>query len=126
MAQTCNKCGKRSYQSLCFRHKPRGKIKRVSDKKALRNNLLRKKWYKTNPPNQFERWECYLQISNCCPVSLTKGMMTLEHVESKVRSPHRVYDVTNIRPACSWCNAIKGSKSLEELSIVYPQLNKYL
>lgn len=53
-------------------------------------------------------------------------MLTLEHVEAKVRSPEKVFDVTNIKPACSWCNAIKGSKSLEELSEVYPQLEKYL
>ena len=126
MAQTCNKCGKRSYSKLCFRHKPKAKIKRVSDKKALKNNLLRKKWYKKNPPDQFERWECYLQISEYCPVRLTKGMLTLEHVEAKVRSPEKVYDVRNIKPACSYCNKLKGSKSLEELSVTYPQLNKYI
>jgi 5-methylcytosine-specific restriction endonuclease McrA len=126
MAQTCNKCGKRSYSKLCFRHKPKPKIRRQSLKTAQRNNLLRKKWYKTNLPIENDKWECYLQISQYCPKLLTKGMLTLEHVEPKVKRPDLIFTVSNIRPSCSYCNAIKGSKTLEKLSKTYPQLNKYL
>lgn len=126
MKMTCSYCGKRSYSALCFRHKPKPKIRRQSLKTAQRNNLLRKKWYKSNLPDENGKWECYLQISSVCPIKLTKGMLTLEHVEPKVKRPDLIFTVSNIRPSCSWCNAIKASRTLEDLSKTYTQLEKYL
>lgn len=128
----CKICNKRSYSDYCYLHKPykpikkQAKIKRVSAKTKKQNDILRIMWYRKNRPDQYGRWECYLQISSQCPVSLTRQTLTLEHVESKVRSPEKKFLVSNIKPSCSWCNRLKGSKSLEELARVYPRLQKYI
>jgi len=126
VSKTCKKCGERAYSDYCFRHKQKRKIRRVSEKTYEKNRILRYKWYKKNKPDENGHWECYLQISSRCPVKLTKGTLTLEHVEAKVRSPQKKWVLNNIRPSCSWCNKLKGSQSLEELSRTYPQIEKYL
>lgn len=126
MSKTCKKCNKRAYSDYCFEHKQKPKIRRISKKTYEKNRILRYRWYKKNKPDENGNWICYLQISSYCPIKLTQGTLTLEHVESKVRSPEKKFDVGNIRPSCSYCNKLKGSKSLEELSKLYPQLKRYL
>ncbi len=99
-------------------------------KESKKSKLLRKatyhRWIKKNPPNEKGEWECYLQISIMCPKKLTKHTMTLEHVKSKKSRPDLKYDLDNILPACSWCNYMKGSKSLDQLARIWPKLIKYI
>ena len=86
----------------------------------------RSAWYKVNPPNEDGKWECYLQISSLCPRYLSKSLLTLEHVQPKVKAPELKYDISNIRPSCSWCNKMKGSRTIEKLAKIWPHLAIYI
>lgn len=132
MGKTCqfNGCQRGCYGSYCMFHKKRStlpksktRIKQESDKAKTKRLDTKRKWLKQNPPNPSGKWECYLKISDYCLKSVDITTLTLEHVEPKVKSPHKKYDVKNIKPSCSWCNKLKGSKTLEQLKKTYPQLN---
>lgn len=111
----CNYCGGDNHTSLmCFK-KPRRRIKPISDKNKLKEQQTKREWFDLNPPNEKGLWFCYLGISPDCPRKLTRSTITLEHVKSKVRHPELKFDVTNLKPACSPCNALKGSRDVDEL-----------
>lgn len=76
----------------------------------------RAQFFLLNPVDENGYWYCYLRISPECPYKLTKQTLQIEHVKSKVRYPHLRYEPTNLRPACGFCNALKDSLDLEELS----------
>ena len=100
-------------------------IKPESDKSKTKRIIMHKKWVKDNPPDDDGTWECYLQISSKCLKRVSKRTMTKEHVEPKVKRPDLKFDPNNIRPACSWCNKLKGSQTLEQLAKTFPHLKKY-
>lgn len=83
-------------------------------------------WYKTNKPDNDGFYTCYLQISSMCPIRLSKQSMTKEHVMPKVKAPELKFEPSNIRPACKWCNKLKGSRTLEQLAQAFPQVQKYI
>ena len=120
----CKNCGQIGhYQTFCFYqvHEP---IKKESEKAKVKRIMTKRRWLKENPPDENGQWTCYLQISAYCLKKLTKYTLTLEHVEAKVRRQELKYNTKNIRPACSWCNKLKGSRSLAELAIDFPHVKQ--
>lgn len=102
------------------------RIKPISDKNKTLKKACELEWFEYNPPNHWGIWECYLQISPECPVILTINTLVLEHIVPKVKAYSRRYDHTNIGAACTFCNEVKGSKTLEQLSETYPHLKALL
>jgi 5-methylcytosine-specific restriction endonuclease McrA len=115
----CDGCNVTHTTLMCFK-KPRSTKKKI--KTDLTWDQTVSKWHLANPAIH-GLWECYLQISSLCPRQLDKDQLTLEHVIPKVRGRKYKYDINNIKPACVYCNSIKGSQTLEALVKSYPQLN---
>lgn len=111
----CKHCGSETHYSLMCFQKPRKKIHPVSSTTYFKRKKMRRAWFEKNPPDGKGVWICYLQISPNCPKKVTYSTINLEHVKSKVRYPELRYDLDNIKPACSFCNTLKGSKDVDEL-----------
>lgn len=142
MPMLCEVCGVRAYSNRCVRHKVKKPLERAfapprkkplprparqiapESKKAYRARVATyKSWMKANPSDEHGYWTCYLHISQLCPVRLTRSMLTLEHVQPKVKRPDLKYDIGNIRPSCKFCNKLKGSRTPEQLAKIWPHLN---
>lgn len=115
----CDQCNVTHTTLMCYQ-KPRKPIK---TKKDLTWEQTKKKWLLRENTNW---WFCYLQISDRCPIKLTKETMTFDHVIPRVRGSNYKYDIDNLKPACSSCNMLKGSRTLEALAREYPRLNQYI
>lgn len=111
----CKHCGSEMHYSLMCFNKPRRRIKPISDKNKLKEQQTKREWFELNPPNEKGLWYCYLRISPLCPWVLTRSTITLEHVRSRARHPELKFDVTNLKPACTQCNKLKGSRDVDEL-----------
>jgi 5-methylcytosine-specific restriction endonuclease McrA len=46
---------------------------------------------------------------------LSVDNITLDHVISRSRDSTKRFDLSNLRPACFYCNDKKGSKTLEQV-----------
>lgn len=46
-------------------------------------------------------------------------MLTLEHVYPKVKFPEFKYNYKVLKPACAFCNKLKGSNTPEQLAIYF-------
>src|SRR3990167_1544243 len=111
----CKYCDSTLHYSIqCFL-KPRRPLKPISDKTLSKKQECDRAWYAANPPDSKGLWYCYLNITPECPIKLTRSTITLEHVRSKVRALELKYDITNLKPACSPCNKLKGSRDVDEL-----------
>lgn len=78
--------------------------------------VTRATWLRKNPaPIRGQYWECYLQIHEWCPKLIDISQLTLDHVVSRSRDPSLRYTLSNLRPACYYCNDLKGSRSLDEV-----------
>lgn len=99
---------------MCF-NKPRRPIRQVSKKTLRKEQETKRLWFENNPPDSKGVWLCYLRISPWCPVKLTRSTIELDHVKPRSGNPHLKYDITNLRPACTYCNQLKGSRSLESI-----------
>lgn len=132
----CKYCGEIGhYEAWCFykprkpikvktkTHAPKPKIKPESDKTRSKRLKLRRAFFRQYPDGVFT---CYLQISANCMKELNTGTVLLEHVKPRVRYPNLTYEVKNVKPSCSFCNGLKGSRELEQLAKIYPQLKRYL
>lgn len=135
----CSKCGSDSHTSFMCRHwggkggkDPVDKFKlykplRNESKKSHSKRMsTRRAWFENNPPDENGNYTCYLQISQMCPRTLSKQLLTLEHVQPRSKAPELKYSTDNIRPACTWCNKLKGSRTLEQLVILFPGLEERL
>lgn len=122
MTSACKHCGSSLHTSLMCFFKPRKAIKHEAIKSYEKRKTVALEWYADNPPNSSGQWECYLQISSSCPIFVTRETITLEHVKSKARYPGLRYDKTNLKPACQYCNKIKGSRDIEDLIKLHPHL----
>lgn len=112
----CKTCGSNYHTSLMCPHKKRRPLRKESEKTTAKRTATSREWFRLNPPDPKGLWYCYLRISPQCPYKLTRSTITLEHVKSKARHPELKYDVTNLKPACEYCNKLKGSLDVEELS----------
>lgn len=89
----------------------------------------RKEWLALNPPPVEGRFYiCYLQISPGCPKYLDATApafldddgtpnpvaVTVDHVVARTRDPSKRFDLDNLKPACWYCNDLKGSKSVDQ------------
>lgn len=110
---------------MCWK-KPRNPIKQESDKARLKRRNTANSWFALNPPDEDGWWYCYLRISSLCLKRMTRDTVTLEHVKPKSSRPELKYRADNIKPACGPCNRMKGSQSLERLTINFPHLAQYL
>ena len=110
----CDNCGVTHTTIMCF-NKPRKPLRQMSVKNQHRTQMVKQLWHDLNPPDSNGHWYCYLQIAPNCLIVLSKETLRLEHVKSKVRYPGRKYDVSNLKPACDYCNELKGSRDLEEI-----------
>lgn len=113
MKKYCNDCGVTHTSIMCFK-KPRRRIRSEATKTKNKRQQTTRDWFKANPPNEKGVWFCYLGIDKKCPNKLTRTTVRLEHVKSKARHQELKYDITNIKPACDYCNKLKGSLSADE------------
>lgn len=114
----CKHCGSSWHPSMNCPGVPKKAIKKESNSTRSKRVATSKLWFQINPPNASGHWICYLNTSPECPRVLDRSTITLEHVKSKVRYPELRYDVTNLKPACSHCNKLKGSLDLDELPML--------
>lgn len=107
------------------RANPKMALKR---KKLLRNTPIKKvgkqtkqwfitraTWIRKNPPDENGYWYCYLNIHPWCPRKLTIETLTLDHVIARTKDQSKKFVQNNLRPACGYCNNMKGSRSLEQV-----------
>lgn len=86
--------------------------------------VTRATWIRKNPPDENGYWYCYLRIHPWCPHALTAnrdlvnrnlGLLTLDHIVARTRDHSKKFSLENLKPACGYCNDMKGSRSLEEI-----------
>lgn len=116
----CKYCGSTKHFSyMCFKSPKNIKRKngiKKDGKYAKQWTVTRATWIRNNPPTIAGKyWECYLKIHEWCPGRLTARTLTLDHVISRSHAPGLRFDASNLRPACIYCNGMKGSKSLEQV-----------
>lgn len=116
----CARCSYEKYQNQSRR--PRKAIRKVSKKTEQKEIDAKYAWFDANPPDENGHWFCYLMIHPLCPYVLDRSTITQEHVKPKQRYPELKYDITNRKPSCSPCNALKSGRSLESLAKLYPHL----
>lgn len=115
MRKLCKACGSQwHYKTFCPYIRKKA-IKKIG-KQAKLNQEDRMKWLATNPPDAYGEWKCYLNISPHCFRRVDIGTLNIEHVRSKVRRPDLRHDLSNMKPACPACNALKGSKDVENFN----------
>jgi 5-methylcytosine-specific restriction endonuclease McrA len=118
----CKHCGSQGhYPFQCFK-KPKKPIPVEAPKTKRRRVNTATRWFKKNPPDENGHWLCYLRISALCPGTLTRPLVTLEHVYPKKTYPQFRYTIRNIKPACTFCNKLKGSRTIAQLAKVFPQV----
>lgn len=133
MSKPCSFCNATGHTAFTCRKKPnkplraaRTPMRLESVKAKTKRRITYKKWLEVNPPDTDGYWTCYLQISTLCLGRVNQSTLTLEHVQPKVKAPELKYDITNIRASCSFCNKLKGSRTLSQLVKIWPHLVKYL
>lgn len=128
----CKHCGQMGHFPYECRLNPKKIIKRTAIRrstKPLKRTPIRKvgkytkqwlitraTWIRKNPPPiDGKYWECYLRIHEWCPRLLTIETLTLDHVVSRSRDSSKRYSSDNLKPACKYCNGLKGSRSLDQV-----------
>lgn len=116
----CKFCGGSGHFSYLCRYNPKNKDRQYTSikktgKYAKQWTITRKTWIRNNPPDQYGNWYCYLQIHPWCPLKLDARTLTLDHVESRSHAPDKRFKADNLRPACIYCNNMKGSRKLEQV-----------
>lgn len=119
----CKHCGRTGHYSyMCYQNPKRmlKTIKRTPLKKVGKTTkqwfLTRATWIKKNPPPiEGTYWICYLQIHPWCPVRIDIKHLTLDHVVSRSHDAKLRFSQDNLRPACEYCNSMKGSRSLDQV-----------
>lgn len=116
----CKYCGSRGhFPYMCIKNPKNSKNRytnlKQNGKYAKQWALTRQTWIRNNPPDKHGYWYCYLQIHEWCPVKLTEKTLTLDHVVSRSRAPSLRFSADNLKPACIYCNNMKGSKSLDQV-----------
>lgn len=126
--QKCSFCGRPGHNSLNCWNKPTAAIKRANKPIPFRSKKAEKlqkdfaaAWFRANPPDKDGFWYCYLNISDMCPKRMLYGHVTLEHVYPKAsgKYPELKYCLVNIKPACAFCNKLKGGNTPQQLAYLF-------
>ena len=135
MAKTCQykDCERGTYSQWCLLHKPRKALPKPSNpiprhykeirkigKRGKANQSTTRKWRESIKDDA--DWSCYLRIHQYCPIWLTPETTVPEHKIPKSRGQAYAHDLNNIKKACTWCNQLKGSRTIEALAKEYPHL----
>lgn len=118
----CKYCGLLGHYSYQCYANPKKALKRVRIKKVGKQTkqwfITRATWIRKNPPPiDGKFWICYLRIHPSCPVQIDITQLTLDHVVSRSRDPKLRFKPSNLKPACFYCNNMKGSRDLEKLRL---------
>lgn len=125
----CKHCGLMGHFSYACYQNPKRALKAIKRTQLKRSTkpinkvgkttkqwlLTRVTWIRKNPPDKQGYWYCYLRIHPWCPVKLTIETLTLDHVVARTRDPSKRFEQKNLKPACGYCNDMKGSKSLDQI-----------
>ena len=117
----CDDCNITHTAMTCFA-KPKKAIKtsrKPIKKESTKARKLRleanKMFYRLNPSNADGNWFCYLGIAPNCTFVLNNRTLVIEHVIPRVKSRKDKYNPHNLKPACTHCNELKGSWTLQQL-----------
>lgn len=122
----CKFCGLTGHFPYQCRANPKKAMKRSSIRQRKPINkigkqtkqwfITRSTWIRKNPPPiDGKYWECYLQIHPWCPRLIDLSQLTVDHVDARSRDPSLRFKLSNLKPACKYCNEMKGSKSLDQV-----------
>lgn len=112
----CKFCGQTNHFPYQCRLNPKKKKYLKSQGKTAKQwKVTRDTWIKKNPPSHEGYWECYLKIHPNCPRWLDIYSLTLDHVVPRSKDGSIKFSQSNLKPACSWCNEMKGSRKLDEV-----------
>jgi len=116
-AYACYQNPKRALKQLKRSYiKPSGKPINKIGKQTKQWLITRATWIKKNPPPiEGKYWMCYLRIHPWCPGRIDVAHLTLDHVVSRTRDVKLRFNLSNLQPACIYCNGEKGSKSLDQV-----------
>lgn len=124
----CSYCGKTGHTSMYCYAKPVVSLKTFhrlnpespkAKKERVRTAAI---WHQNNPPDENGNYECYLKISALCPQTVSREILTLEHVYPRAKFPELKYNWRNIKASCPYCNKLKGSNTIEKLALMFPQV----
>lgn len=129
MARVCSRpdCSRGTYGEFCMAHKPRQPLQqkaplRKLGKRGRKNQQTTRAWREQN-----KEFICYLQIDPRCLIYLDEQTAVPEHVKPKSKSTQEeAHDIKKIRAACTFCNELKGSRTIETLAKIYPHLQRLL
>lgn len=128
----CKHCGLMGHFPYACFHNPKRALKQLKRSPLNKIGKTTKQWFitratwirKNPPPIEGRYWECYLRIHPWCPGRLTTdkdlvardvGLLTLDHVVARTRDHSKKFALDNLKPACGYCNDMKGSKSLDQV-----------
>lgn len=112
----CRHCDKTGHYPYQCRYNP--KIKKYINKSGKHTTQwlnTRAVWIRKNPPSFDGYWLCYLRIHPSCPKFIDIHSLTVDHVIARSKDPSKRYDLSNLKPACYFCNEMKGSRKLDEV-----------
>jgi len=134
----CKHCGLMGHFSYACYQNPKRKLKQLKRTEIKRSTkpinkigkttkqwfITRATWIRKNPPDENGYWYCYLRIHPWCTPKLTLdrdkcgygvGMLTVDHVVARTRDGTKKFSQDNLKPACGYCNEMKGSQSLDKV-----------
>jgi len=130
--KNCSYCGGEGHTAfLCYQrrkseHLKRTKLRPESKATNSKRAILRNTFFANNPPDNQGGYSCYLQIHSSCPKWVSKKQVTLEHVLPRAKYPELKYNVLNIMPSCTFCNATKLSSTPYQLALFWPHIAKMI
>lgn len=122
----CKHCGLMGHFAYACYQNPKRALKQLKrsplnkiGKTTKQWLITRATWLKKNPPPiEGKYWLCYLRIHPWCPVRIDVAHLTLDHVVSRTRDASKRFAQDNLKPACKYCNEMKGSRDIDQIKPV--------
>lgn len=119
----CKHCGLMGHFSYACYQNPKRALKQLKRSPINKVGKTTKQWFitratwikKNPPPIEGKYWMCYLRIHPWCPGRIDIEHLTVDHVVARTRDHSKKFSQANLKPACKYCNEMKGSKSLDEV-----------
>lgn len=119
----CKHCGLKGHYSYACYQNPKRALKQLKRSPINKIGKQTKQWFVTRaswirhnpPPIEGKYWMCYLRIHPWCPGRIDIAHLTLDHVVSRTRDVKLRFNLSNLKPACIYCNNEKGSKALDQV-----------